>query len=242
MNPQNILNQFLGQSNQAPQPSSASQGMVGGIGDLASKIPGGLLGGAAAGGVMALLVGNKSARKFVGKAATYGGAAVLGGLALKAYQNWQQGSVAPASSNANGQSAGMRQQQAFSVPEQQPADFDLYLVKAMIAAAKADGHIDAAEQQRIFAAVDQMNLSSEAKAMLFDLLNRDIPVEVIASGANGLEQKTELYLASCLVINPDHPSEQVHLEKLALALDLPAGLTEHLQSQARQALLSDSAQ
>jgi uncharacterized membrane protein YebE (DUF533 family) len=242
MNPQNMLNQFLGQSNQASPPSRAPQGIAAGIGNLASKIPGGLLGGAAAGGVMALLVGNKSARKFVGKAASYGGAAVLGGLALKAYENWQQGSAAPASSNSNMQSAGMQQEETFSIPEQQPADFDLYLVKAMIAAARADGHIDADEQQRIFKAVDQMDLSRETKALLFDLLNKSISVEEIASGANGLEQKTELYLASCLAINPDHPSEQVHLEKLALALQLPAGLAEHLQSQAQQALLSDSVQ
>lgn len=74
MNPQNMLSQFLGQSDPENQSSNASQGVVGGIGNLAGRIPGGLLGGAAAGGVMALLVGNKSARKFVGKAATYGGA------------------------------------------------------------------------------------------------------------------------------------------------------------------------
>lgn len=168
--------------------------------------------------------------------------AVLGGLALKAYQNWQQDGIASASPGSDVQSAGMQQQEFFSSPEQQPAGFDLYLVKAMIAAAKADGHIDAEEQQRIFKAVDQMDLSSEAKAMLFDLLNKDIPIDEIARGANGLEQKTELYLASCLVINPDHPSGQVHLEKLALALELPEGLTDHLQSQAHQALLSDSVQ
>ncbi len=78
--------------------------------------------------------------------------------------------------------------------------------------------------------------------MLFDLLSKDIPVEEIASGASGLEQKTELYLASCLVINPDHPSEKIHLEKLALALELLPGLAEHLQSQADQVLLTESVQ
>jgi len=236
----NMLNQFLGQSTQAPQSPGASQGLAGGIGNMASKIPGGLLGGAAAGGVMALLVGNKSARKFVGKAATYGGAAVLGGLALKAYQNWQQNGQAPVAAAPTAQAAGMQQQETFSLAAQQPAGFDLSLVKAMIAAAKADGHIDAEEQQRIFKTVDQMDLSSEAKATLFDLLNKEIQVEEIALGANGLEQKTELYLASCVVINPDHPSEQAHLEKLAFALELPPGLAEHLQAQAQQALLSDN--
>jgi len=34
-----------------------------------------------------LLLGNKSAREIAGKAASYGGAAVLGGLAYKAFQN-----------------------------------------------------------------------------------------------------------------------------------------------------------
>jgi uncharacterized membrane protein YebE (DUF533 family) len=134
----------------------------------------------------------------------------------------------------------MQSEPDFSAAAQQSKNFDLCLVKAMIAAARADGHIDAEEQKKIFQAVDQMELSGDAKAMLFDLLNKDITIEEIASGANGLEQKTELYLASCLAINPDHPSEQVHLENLALALELPAGLTEHLHSQAQQALLSDS--
>jgi len=242
MNTQNMLNQFLGQSDQPPQTSNGSQGFVSSLGNLTSKIPGGLLGGAAAGGVMALLVGNKSARKFAGKTATYGGAAIFGGLALKAYQNWQQNSTVTTNVNAAVQDPSISSQQPFASPESQSDSFDLYLVKAMIAAAKADGHIDAEEQQRIFKAVDQMELASDVKGVLFDLLSKEIPVEEIISGANGLEQKTELYLASCLTINPDHPSEKIYLEKLALALELPPGLAEHLQSQAHQALLTESAQ
>lgn len=242
MNTQNMLNQFLGQSDQAPQTSSGSQGFVSSLGNLTSKIPGGLLGGAAAGGVMALLVGNKSARKFAGKAASYGGAAVLGGLALKAYQNWQQDGTASTNVNAAAQSPSLSPQQPFALPEPLPDNFDLSIVKAMIAAAKADGHIDAEEQRRIFKAVDQMELPGEVKAVLFDLLSKELPVEEIASGANGLEQKTELYLASCLAITPDHPAEKIYLEKLALALELPPGLAEHLQSQAHQALLTDNMQ
>lgn len=236
MNAQNMLNQFLGQSNQTPPTSSGAQGFVSSLGNLTSKIPGGLLGGAAAGGVMALLVGNKSARKFAGKAATYGGAAVLGGLALKAFQNWQQDGTASTGANA-GASVSTP---PFTIPESQPDSFNLSLVKAMIAAAKADGHIDAEEQQRIFKAVDQMGMPDDVKAALFDLLSKELPLEEIARGANGLEQKTELYLASCLAITPDHPSEKIYLEKLALALQLPPGLAEHLQSQAHQALLTGS--
>jgi len=42
------------------------------------QIPSGSVGGAAAGGILVLLVSNKSARKLAGTRATYGGAALLG--------------------------------------------------------------------------------------------------------------------------------------------------------------------
>ena len=90
MNIQNLLNQFIGSSNATLSSNHETQGTGDTLSKLSGSIPGGLAGGAAAGGIMALLVGNKSARKFAGKAATYGGAAVLGGLAYKAFQSWQQ--------------------------------------------------------------------------------------------------------------------------------------------------------
>ncbi len=39
---------------------------------------------------------NESARKFVGKVATYGGAALLDGLTCKVCRNWQEGISEPA--------------------------------------------------------------------------------------------------------------------------------------------------
>ena len=55
---------------------------------------GDLLKGAAAGGLLGLLVGNKKARKMAGGLVGYGGAAAAGALAFKAWQNWQQGKPA----------------------------------------------------------------------------------------------------------------------------------------------------
>jgi uncharacterized membrane protein YebE (DUF533 family) len=50
---------------------------------------------------MGLLLGNKKARKYGGKALTYGGLAALGVLAYKAYGNWQARRVqAPAATDA----------------------------------------------------------------------------------------------------------------------------------------------
>ncbi|KWU51179.1 tellurite resistance TerB family protein [Pseudomonas palleroniana] len=61
---------------------SALGGLLGG-GGLGSLL-GGAGGGALAAGAMGLLLGNKKARKFGGKALTYGGLAALGVIAYKA--------------------------------------------------------------------------------------------------------------------------------------------------------------
>src|SRR5690606_3079667 len=66
---------------------------------LASKL-GGFGGGALAGGALGLLLGNKKFRKMGGKFAAYGGAAALGAVALKTYQDWQQKTAAQAAAGA----------------------------------------------------------------------------------------------------------------------------------------------
>ena len=231
MNIQHLLNQFMGSGESAAPAGTAAQGIGDTLGKLGDKLPGGLAGGAAAGGLMALLVGNKSARKFAGKAAAYGGAALLGGLAYKAYSNWQHNKGRPA---APWPGIGD------SLPE--PADtaapdFQLQLIKSMIAAARADGHIDAAEQQRIFRAVQAMDLSPEVKGVIFDLLQQPITVEELAVGAETIEQKSEIYLAACLAIDPDHLFKQAaFLDRLETLLGLPEGLAEQLQRQAQRAM------
>ncbi|WP_455367126.1 tellurite resistance TerB family protein [Kaarinaea lacus] len=236
MSLQNLLNQFLGATNAAPTSGNTAQSIGDTLGNISSNIPGGLAGGAAAGGIMALLVSSKSARKFAGTAATYGGAALLGGLAYKAFKNWQQNNSQQAASHVGAQHIMLKNDNAFNTNATLSTEFQLTLIKAMIAAAKADGHIDDLEQQRIFKAVEQMDLSMETKGVLFDLLRKPISIEELAHGVVNLEQRTELFLASCLVINPDHPAEQTYLDKLAVALKLPRDLAQQLQLQAQDAM------
>lgn len=112
--------------------------------------------------------------------------------------------------------------------------FQLALLKAMIAAANADGHIDADEQKNIFDAVDKVQLGPEEKAFIFDTLRNPPSIETIASLANGLEQASEIYLASVLAIDLDEPSEQAYLDALAEQLALPPGFTAHLEHQIDQ--------
>ena len=245
MNPQNLLEQFLG-PNAAQGAGSAMQSAKG---KLANSGLGGVAGGLAAGGLLGLLIGNKKARKTAGKVAggvvAYGGAAALGALAYRAYQNWQTGKQAPQSS-APGQAtpqpaaaeagplpdppAGSKFLPA-SAPASDGKPFELALVMAMIAAANADGHIDPEEQRLIFDRVGELPLDAEDKGFVFDTLGNPPSLQDIAGLAQGPEQASELYLASRLAIDPDHPAEQAYLEALAGRLSLPRELVDHLESQ-----------
>ena len=176
-------------------------------------------GGAVAGGLLGLLLGGGKLRKLTGGAVGYGGAAVLGALALQAYQNYQR-------QQGGGRGAAALDQ--LTLPHARPAadgsPFELVLVRAMVAAAKADGHIDAIEQRRLFAEVERLGLDAESKAFVFDLLTHDIDIESLASAVGSPEQGAELYLAARLAIDPDQASERAYLDALATRLDLPAEL------------------
>ena len=235
MNIQNLFNQIIGAGDNASSAGNAAQGIGDTLSRLGDKLPGGLAGGAAAGGIMALLMSSKSARKFAGKAAGYGGAAVLGGLAYKAYSNWQHNKGVHSTAWSGAGETRLEQGESFTPVDAQGPGFQLQLIKSMIAAAKADGHIDASEQQHIFNAVEEMDLPAEVKGMIFDLLQQPITVEELAAGMESIEQKSEIYLVACLVIDPDQPSEQAHLEQLEAALKLPEGLAQQLQWQAQRA-------
>ncbi|TNF35507.1 MAG: tellurite resistance TerB family protein [Gammaproteobacteria bacterium] len=235
MNIQNLLNQFMGAVNTAPDMNTTAPGFTGRLSKLTGSLPGGLVGGAAAGGIMALLMSNKSARKFASTAATYGGAAILGGLAFKAFKAWRHNNSHPTVEQHEGTNRFITDMDLATATK--PADdFEVKLIKAMIAAAKADGHIDETEQQHIFNAINQMELSLEMKALVFDLLSQPITVNDIVHSVTDITQKSEIYLVSCLVINPDHPSEQIHLSQLAETLQLPDGLREQIHLQAQMAI------
>ena len=174
-------------------------------------------GGAVAGGLLGMLLGGR--RRHGGGLLGYGGAAALGALALQAYQNYQikQGATLPPGDFAPA-----------AMPHASPAadgsPFELVLVRAMVGAAKADGHIDEAEQRRLFAEVERLGLDAQAKAYIFDLLREEIDLYDLATAATTAEQRAEIYLAARLAIDVDEPAERAYLDALAARLGLPAEL------------------
>ena len=151
--------------------------------------------------------------------------AVLGTVAYKAYQNWQ------ASQRGEKDTAAPP---ATAAPEPSGAA-KLNLVKAMIAAAKADGHLDGEEMRRIREAIATHELDNEAKTFLLDALSAPTDAASIARLAQNQQQACEIYVASRLVIGDDTPEERRYMEELAAALKLPGTLTGQLDSEARSA-------
>jgi uncharacterized membrane protein YebE (DUF533 family) len=203
--------------------------------DLKSRLDGvsgsqGFAGGAVAGGLLGLLVGGKKLRKLAGGAVGYGGAAVLGALALQAYQHYQR-------QQGGGFSAADAAQLPHTLPGADGRPFELALVRAMVGAAKADGHIDAAEQRRLFAEVERLGLDAEAKAYVFDLLTRDVDLASLTDAVRTPEQGAELYLAARLAIDPDEPAERAYLDVLATRLQIPSELRASLEQAAPEARL-----
>lgn len=226
MNASKLLEQVLGGN------ASALSGKASQAGSSASSALGGFGGGAAAGGLIGLLVGSKKARKMGGGLLGYGGAAAAGALAFKAYQNWQQGKQASTAPMATAQDLPQVDDR-FRLPAApaQAQDFSLTLLSAMIAAANADGHIDADEQNAIFQQADNMGLDAESKAFLFDTLRKPPALSDLASRVQGPEQASEVYLVSRLVVDGEHPAERAYLQALAHRLSLPDDLVAHLDHQ-----------
>lgn len=210
---------------------------------ISSMLPGGLAGGAAAGGLMALLMGSKSTRKIAKKVAAYGGTAVLGGLAYKAYSNWQESKSLGQTSPITDQDIEVANE---VIPQQLNVGFnranqtslDLVLIKAMIAASKADGNLDAQEHQNLFNAIDKLNLSVEDKTKVFEFMSRDVTIDEIVSAVSLEEHKAEVYLSAYLAIEVDDQLERTFLNELALALALPSGLQSYLERQADQGVIT----
>ena len=112
----------------------------------------------------------------------------------------------------------------------------LILIRAMISAAKADGHIDADEQARIEQHIADQAIGAEEKQFLVVQLKAASDPIAIARLSEGEEQAAEIYLISLLALDLDTPEERRYLDRLADALLLPEDLKQHLEQQAQAAV------
>jgi uncharacterized membrane protein YebE (DUF533 family) len=196
-------------------------------------------GGLAAGFAASMLMG-KSGRKMMGKAAKYGAVAAVGGLAYHAWRRSQDAkagaSAAPGAAPAiEGDYDAAQASPAFLPAPSDEAAHDALgkaLVRAMIAAAKADGKIDAEEKAAIFERLNTMGLDSEAKAFVFDELSAPLDINAVIASADTPEHGAEIYAASLVAIEADTAAEKAYLQMLAARLELAPELVTEIHTAA----------
>lgn len=185
--------------------------------------------GAIAGGVLGMLF-TQGGRRLLGTGAKVGGAAVIGGLAYKAYQDWMAGKTAATSE----QPIDLPQAGLGFAPINAAAadDLSLRLLQAMVAATKADGHVTDDERAKINAQLPNLGLGDAAQALLSAELDAPLDIDRIAGLAKTPEDAAQIYAASLLAVDPQGNAEQAYLAALATKLNLDAGLVQHLHSTA----------
>jgi uncharacterized membrane protein YebE (DUF533 family) len=177
------------------------------------------------GGLGALVFGSSTGRAVVGSAARLGGMALIGGLAYKAYQNYQSGKpmldvgspeVLPAPSGTGFE------------PEAASEATALVFIRAMIAAAAADGAIDADERAAILGGLREAGFDPEANEWLAKEMASPASVETLVEAAESPEIAAQIYTAARIAINPDTPKEKDFLAGLAASLGLDAELVANI--------------
>ena len=108
------------------------------------------------------------------------------------------------------------------------------VLKAMIFAARADGHIDPKEQEVILSTAQNVTNDPNFNQLIREYLNEPLDPRSLASQVSSQAQALDLYRLSAAAIVADHPAEQQYLAALAQALNLDQGTKLQLDQEAAQ--------
>jgi uncharacterized membrane protein YebE (DUF533 family) len=160
----------------------------------------GLAGGAAL-GIAAMLLGGRRRNRFSRNALLLGGIGALGKIAFDAWQQ-KQGQPRALADLSDDEGEGRART----------------LLYALVAAAKADGHIDDEEHSAIEAELE--DAPEAVKGLIGEAMARPADPEAIAAMVRDEAEGREVYAASALLCGRDHPDETAYLDRLARALGL----------------------
>jgi uncharacterized membrane protein YebE (DUF533 family) len=181
---------------------------------------GGLLGG------LGGLLGGGAARPAQGRAGgmNYAALASLGMMAFQAYQAWQ-------SQQASQPQAAFQTADQLDGPEAEAHSHAV--LRALIAAAKADGRIDEKEQQMISNELRQHTDDPQLQQWLDAEVAKPLDATDFAEFAGDPAVAAEVYLASVLLVDDQQDAERNYLDDLAAQLQLDPQLQLHLEQQAK---------
>ena len=180
-------------------------------------------------GLATLLLGTSAGRSATGSAVKLGGLGLLGGLAYKAFSNYQAGkpltagipmlddATAPASTGF--------------APADHSHDSALLLLRTRVATAAADGEVDASEREKIAGQVQGLGLDASATAFLQGELKSPASASDIAAAVGANQQlAVQVYTMARAIAGKLSAPEQAFLQSLAQALKLDPTLVGHIDA------------
>ena len=238
--PGGILGQVLGSAGGSAAGAGGLMDMLGKMagslsqGGSGGAVPGGIGTGGTGGGLLGSLAGALfgGGTGSTGSTAGAGGMAVLGGLALEALRRMGGAGGAAQSPEVDDTTrlvAGLRQP-ANAEEAQQVMDVASLTVKAMINAAKADGHIDETETERIVGKLKEGGIDDEERRFVAGEMRKPMDIDSIARAVPNQQVATQIYAASLLAIEVDTDKERRYLQELAAALRLDDSAVGYLHS------------
>jgi uncharacterized membrane protein YebE (DUF533 family) len=174
-------------------------------------------------GLAGLLLGTRSGRTLTAQLASFGGLALIGGLAYRAYKN----------ARGDGPAGGIN-------PAATTDAEALLFIRAMVSAMSADGHIDESERARIVNAIRAAGVGGEEASWLEREIAKPASIDELAAAATSPELAAQVYAAARLAIEPDTAQERNFLTQLANAMKLDAQIKREVDEGAT-GLKEDSA-
>lgn len=212
--------------------SAQSGGAGGGLTDLLGSLTkGGAQSGGAGGGLADILGSLTSGVRPQGSAAPGGSnmAGVLGSLAMIALQMFSQRGAASGQSSlaALALTDATSGQTPPAVDAAQAHQQALAFIKAMINAAKADGQIDAEEQEKIVSRLG--DIDPQEAAFIRDEISKPLNFDFFADITQ--EMTPQIYAVSLMAISLDTPAEISYMQQLAQGLGLDAQTVNGIHAQ-----------
>jgi len=107
-------------------------------------------------------------------------------------------------------------------------------LRALIAAAKADGRIDESEKQLIGSEIGRHTDDPNLQQWLDAEVAKPLDAREVAQAANNDPAvAAEMYIASVMLVDDQQDAERNYLDELAAALQIDPELQVHLEQQAK---------
>ncbi|MCC8189881.1 MAG: DUF533 domain-containing protein [Planctomycetes bacterium] len=105
------------------------------------------------------------------------------------------------------------------------------LIRSLVYAARADGHIDSKEKAAIGQQLQTLNLGRQGQELVEKAMNEPLDPSIIAQGVRDPEEALQIYTLSRAAVDPDNFMEKAYLDGLAQALRIPEDVRDQIEDQ-----------